>query len=610
MFYLFAALLSAVMGALPLLLRRKIRLAVWQSIAAAVVGYGVMYLVNPSTVWPLFGVPGLLAAIGWLIAAFIDGITEDEIPRTLYFPLGALCAYIVVGLSGAEIFRASEYAAMLGTVEESIWTQDVQPKDPRHMRMSTTENAIYQAKKILGAAGAIGSQFVVSDEHMTLQMINGELWYVVSLDFSDFGVWMNSEGSPGYIKVHGEDPHRQPELVMLRKGERMQYTPGAFFSRNLERHLRNSGYRAKGLSDWTFEIDEEGKPWWVVTVYKPTIAWWGEKVLGVATVDPINGGAIFHPMGKIPDWVDRAIPHWVIEKYLSWHGELSGGWVNSWWGKHGLTKPEPADLIYGMGNQPEWVVGVTSRSEKDDSLVGLVYTNSRTGKSVRYSMGGGATNFAILDAVNKNQQVQFRHLHAVAPQLYNVYGVPTSVVPLLNDSHAFQGIAMVPINDIQMVAVGSHQYETLRTYEKLLAEGGQRIAVEKERNLRVVEGVVDRFNSEVVNTGSVYYLHIRGVSHLFTAGAGESPKLPVTKEGDSVKVEYYASDRDVVPMHKFDNLALQLSASKAQAEVRKKVEERREVQETREDASTALERLKKMDPKELQKLGRQLPPSR
>ena len=614
MTYFVMALVSAFLGILPLLFKRKISAAIAQGISTAIVGWCILYLSTPSlAAYPLFGAPGFLTAIWWIVTAIVDAATEDYADgptKAAWIPVGAVVLYLLAGFSGCGVFRSDDYANMIGPVETRVWTQDVQPKDPAHMRMSTEENAIYQATKVLGTAGAIGSQYEVSENNMTLQMIHGELWYVVPLDFSGFGIWMNSKGSPGYIKVHGEDPHRQPELVMLKEGEYMKYTPGAYFGDQLERYLRNNGYLNKILSDWTFEVDEEGRAWWVVTVSEPTIAWWGQRVLGVVIVNPATGENTFYSLGKVPDWVDRVVPSHVIKSYLEWQGDLSGGWWNSAWGKVNLTKPETPNLIYGNGGQPEWVTGITSESDKDNSLVALVYTNSRTGKSVRYTMKGGGTDSAVLDAVDKNSQVQFKHLHGVAPQLYNVYGVPTSVVPLLNDSHAYQGVAMVSINDIQTVAVGDSQYDALRDYEKFLSEAGQRVAMDKERNLQTIEGVVDRTGFEIVkNGGTIYYFHLPGLPCLFSGGAGDSAKLPVTKQGDKVRIEFYASDRDVVPMHKFDNLSLVLSASKAQQQVRAKVNERRDTQETGEDAQTALDRMKNMDPKDLQKLKSQLPPA-
>lgn len=63
-------------------------------------------------------------------------------------------------------------------------------------------------------------------------------------------------------------------------------------------------------------------------------------------------------------------------------------------------------------------------------------------------------------------------------------------------------------------------------------------------------------------------------------------------------------------MHAFDNLSLVLSVSKVQQQVRAKVAARQDTQETKEDAQTVEERLRQMDPKELQKLKSQIPPIR
>jgi len=437
---------------------------------------------------------------------------------------------------------------------------------------------------------------------MTLQMVSGHLYFIVPLDYTGFSVWSKTDGVPGYIRVDGEDPHAQPETVMLSGGQKMLYMPGAFFSQNLKRHLRNNGYLNSILTDWTFEVDDSGKVWWVVTVAKPTIMWSGEKVTGVVVLDPITGVNNFYPMGSVPEWVDRAIPASYVEMYLDWQGSYSGGWWNSWWGKTGLTTTEKPSLIYGTGDQPEFVTGITSTSGRDNSLVALVYTNSRTGRSVKYVMKGGATETAVLDAVDKNSQVQFKHQHGVDPQLYNINGSQVAVVPLLNESHAFQGVAMVPINDVQMVAVGINQYEALRDLEGKVSEGGQRMAIEQQRNVQSVEGVVDRFASEIISNGTIYYIHLSDVTHLFTAKAGESAKLPVTQVGDKVRLEFYSSDRDVVPTKSFDNLSIVLSSSLLQDNLKKVVEEKRDKQEAKEDAATVLEELKKMSPEELQKL--------
>lgn len=608
MYLLGIATLCAAIGVIPLLLAKKFGSAISQGVIAWLVAWGILYLATPSTAYPLFGLPGFLILLCWIVAAIVDAIIEEDITWVACFPVVVAIIYIGSFILGSGMFRADDYKNMIGQVDERIWTQDVQPKDPKHMRMSTRENATYLAKKVLGEAGAIGSQFNISEDHMTLQMINKELWYVVPLDYQGFSVWTSTDGVPGYIMVSGEDPHRQAILKMMPANQKMKYTPGAFFSEELERQLRNKGFINLALTDYTFEIDEAGKAWWVVSAYKPTILWNGEKLEGVVVVDPVSGDANLYPVEKIPDWIDRALPKNFIKNYLAWNGEYIHGWMNTWWGTKDIVKPEDPGLIYGVGDQPEWVTGVTSKNSKDDSLVALVYTNSRTGKSIRYKVAGGGTDEAVLDAVNKNNHVQFRKLHGADPQLYNVYGTMASVVPLLNESHAFQGVAIVSINNIQTVAVGNDQYEALREYEKLISRSGQQVVLDKERSLKVIEGVVDRYGQELLTSGTTYYIHISGVPHLFTGGAGElSVKLPMVRVGDKVKIEYYASGRDVVPMNSFDDLSLVLTETKDQKEVRQKSIERKTGEETRREASTVLENIKQLSPEQLKELGKQIP---
>lgn len=521
-------------------------------------------------------------------------------------------AYMASLVLGSGMFRADDYAKLIGPIETRVWTQDVQPKDPAHMRMSSQENAIYLARKALGEAGSIGSQFSISERHMTLQKIGNDLWYVAPLDYTGFSVYTSTDGIPGYVMVDGENPHRQPKIVIFPDGHpKMQYSPASFFNHDLERHMRQNGYMNVGLADYTFEIDEENRPWWVVTTFQPTIMWSGEKITGVAVVNPFTGEIKFQELGKIEAWIDRVIPGNYVQQYLNWYGEFSSGWLNSWWGQKDLTEAENPILIYGSDGQPDWVTGRTSTNRADDSLIGLVYTNSHTGKSVFYKTAGGSTDAAVIDAVNKNQKVQFRHLHATNPQLYNIYGTMASVTPLFSDNHAFQGVAIVEINNIQTVAVGDNQYEALREYQKLLSTQGQRIVVEKFHDISNVEGVVDRINSDnSSSSGTIYYVHIDGTPHLFTGGSNMSPKLPVTKIGDKVRIGFVGSGEDVVSMSTFENLSLVLEKTKNQKNMDNRVNETKEEDRLRESAPTNREKLEKLTPKELEDLSRQLPPQK
>lgn len=592
------AAISAIVGVVPLLIARR-----W--VAAGVIGviaffvlWAVFYMAVPSTVWPLFGFPGFVVFVLWIGTAALAKRNDGP---AYGFLLPAIYAVLALGywVYGWNLFNASTYAGMLGTIEERVWTDDVQPKDPRHMRMVSDENALYIAQKAVANAGAIGSQFQLDATHKTLQRVNGRLVYIIPFDFSGFTKWTDSDGVPAFIVVDAEDPERQPELVKLEGEDLMNYTPGAYFGLNLTRYLRQNGFIDYGLAQYRFELDEERKPHWVIPTYRPTVSWWGEKIVDIATVDPATGEIERYALDQVPDWVDRVYPYSFVDKYANWWGKLSGGWFNSWWGQQGLTQTEQGNLIYGEGDKSEWVIGITSTGAADDSLVGLLYVDSRTGKPIYYRTNGGATDEAILESVDNNQYVKIKTLHGTTPQIYNVYGTMAAVVPLVNSANGYQGVAIVPLNNVQNVAVGSTQSEALRSYQALIYRSGQQVALNASADMKELTGIVDRIRQDVGATGSVYLFHIEGAPRIFTASSGEHVKLGVTQPGDTVTVTYVASGEDVVPVQTFDNLSLPLDKSKQQEEVERAAKVKRENEAARLTAADLVDKIKSMSPEEL-----------
>ena len=308
MFILFA-LLVAFFGATPLLLAKKINASAIFVVVAFIISWPLLYLAVPSTVWPMFGMIGLFAVIssgvGLIIVILADDNDQILVPAIPFAVV--ILGFMISGISGCDFANAKEYSNLIGDVEKREWTQDIQPKDPKHIRLVPVENAIFVANKQLGGAeqGAIGSQFEIDSHNVTLQLINEDLWYILPLDFSGYSTWSSTGSAPGYIMVHAEDPNRPP---ILKLKEKFVYTPNAFFGENLIRHVWSNGYRNKGLTDVNMEIDENGKAWWIINIYEPTISFWGEKTIGIVLVDPTDGKIEFREVGNIPSWVDRAIP--------------------------------------------------------------------------------------------------------------------------------------------------------------------------------------------------------------------------------------------------------------------------------------------------------------
>lgn len=602
---LLLALIVAAIVSMPQLVVGRWRWAIGSFIPTALIWWGIFYLGMPSLVWPLGGMISGACAICWFILIVITLIFwEGERSiwkniRGLFFAnllsfSSILVIYCIVGISSWSIFRSDGYRSMIGTIENREWTQDIQPKDPRHVRLVPEELAYYLATKQLGeGGGVIGSQFQVR-KGMTLQKIKGELWFVSPLDFKGFRSWTDRDFSPGYVIVNAQDPRGKIDVVTNLK---LEYMPGAYLGSKLERHIWRK-YPRMGFDKLFFQLDENKKPFWVVPVFKPTIGWSAKKYVGIIILDPETGEDKLYDLKDAPDWVDPIYTRDIVHDYLSWYGMFGQGWWNSVWGHRNILEPETPDIVFGSDDKQYWVTGLTSTNTNDKSLVGIAYTDARTGKTVIYHAVGG-TDEAVLELVNN--RVSYKKLHGSSPVIYNIYGVMTSIVPLLGESHSYQGVALVDVANMQM-AEGEDLESAIRGYQKIIMSGGQTMAPDKSVKINKQEGFVDRNAWEIKDGETIFMLHLNGIDHIFSGNTEISPKLPLTKEGDNVVVWYIDSEEDVVPMSKFDNLSLPLQQSSDQKELRDKAEERMDKGREEKTMKSVREEIRGMSDEDLKKL--------
>ena len=117
---------------------------------------------------------------------------------------------------------------------------------------------------------------------------------VAALSYDGFFKWSANRGRgvPGYVIVNPVD--MSAEYVALENG--MRYVPSAWFNDNLYRRIRFK---------YPFEIDEDGKPWYIASVYQKKIGWFGGlQVKGAIVADPVSGEITKYNTGEIPVFAD------------------------------------------------------------------------------------------------------------------------------------------------------------------------------------------------------------------------------------------------------------------------------------------------------------------
>ena len=224
---------------------------------------------------------------------------------------------------------------------------------------------------------------------------------------------------------------------------------------------------------------------------------------------------------------------------------------------------------YGSDGQPVFATGITAENNdtKSHSLIAVYYTNTRTGETVEYAMLGGATEEKAMEQCDLIGDVRNKGYHGTTPQLYNVYGHISYVVPLQNQTHAFAGVAIVSVMNPQIIAWGPNASEAELAYKQVIVANSSQMAIDGTRKLSSITGTVQRINSAIVSGSTTYFILLTGVNHLLTVPMTTSAKVPITQPGDTVVVEYYDSGESILPVNKFDNLSVKLLRSAIQEHV-------------------------------------------
>jgi len=550
------------------------------------IGWWMGWSCLPHFVAPYTGIFATLLIFA-IISSLIAGLTSGEWPRVgATFPIIYLFIIIITGMVGCGMWRANDYKNLIGQVEDRQWTQDMEPIDLSHVILVSEEQAEWKGNQVLGQdKGAIGSRYYVGK--YTIQKVQNELYWVAPLQFHDWNSWRVYRTSPGYIMVSAEDPNRQAELA---DNWHMAYMPSACFGNKLERVLYEGGYAWKGLTDWTFEVDDSLHPWWTVTVYHNTIGAGGEVVDGMVIVNPETGANTYYKVADIPKWVDRVYPPNFILRYIAWSGRYVHGFGNTitsfpfFGARRDMEQPTGIGIwmVYGSKDrEPYWFTGITSVSSKDNALTGFMMVSSQTGQAYRYRLSG-ATEEAVMASV-KQKVENFPTYHGVHPTLCNIYGELTWVVPVIAGTPVLTKVALVNAENAPQVFLGDNINEAARLYRSYLATAGSEYALTNNVQLLTINGIVWRKSVEPGPTEATYYLMLKNhLDQIFTATNEPSTMaISVTKEDDSVSISYVDTKEPQVAIQALTNYKLRLAPSTEQHQLDTRRDTVRTGQQTR-----------------------------
>lgn len=467
--------------------------------------------------------------------------------------LGILMVYIfILPIFSSRLVQTKKHQQLMGKVANGDQiAKHIAPISMSEIRVVDEDLAYLLGEKILGSQPALGSQVHLGEFY--IQKVNNKLYWVAPLLHSGFFKWLNNkQGTSGYVMVSATN-ERDVKLVQQINNTpiKIKYQPSAYFGDEVRRHIYFNGHTTVGLTDFTFEIDDAGRPFWVVTKYEKKIGFSGNDATGVIVVNAQTGTIQEYDIASTPQWVDRIQPVRFIEEQLNDWGDL----VHGYWNFSNADKlqiTEGMTLVYGKDNKSYWYTGLTSVG-KDESSVGFVLVDTRTKEATFYKQSG-ATEFAAQNSAQG--KVQEKGYYASLPIPYNINSIPTYVMTLKDKGGLVKMFAMVSIHDYTIVGVGNTMRETLMAYKNAYNMSGDNIKPGTTTNKKTVMAPVTRIQNDVKNGNSFYYFTIQGEGKIFIGSSQLSNQLPITRVGDQVEITYDADTEEVIDISSFKNFSI------------------------------------------------------
>lgn len=441
-------------------------------------------------------------------------------------------ATILVLLAGlnffnSRIFRAKSYANVI-KVTEADFTKDFPETDISKLALLDRSSAKKIGDTYLGTIDKV-SQFGISDDYR--QITIGKQPYRVSpLEYKNFWKWVSNrkEGIGYYVKVN--QTTGKAELVKL--SQPMKYSDSEYFFRDTLRYLRLK-YPTTIFGEPSFEVDDEGNPYYVATTYKPKFLLSSKDPDGAILLNAVTGETKRYALNDVPKWVDRVFSASnVISRVDDYYTYQKGFW-NTVFSQTGVKKTTDSYNYISIGSDIYLYTGITSATA-DSSNLGFILVNMRTRQVTNYKLASATESAAQESAEGEVQEKKYT---ATAPSLVKLSGKAYYLVSLKDDAGLIKSYALVDAEDYQQVTVDNDIEDLIAQFTdsdtSVLSGASNNASGEKKKEAIIIQGTVEQLASQMISGSTVYYISSSGQIYKVKASDETTDALPFLKVGDS-----------------------------------------------------------------------------
>ena len=455
--------------------------------------------------------------------------------KILVAAIAAMILVVITGsVIGAEIFNAKRYHDLI-EFKDADFVSDVAEIDRSQIPVVDRDTSERLGQRKLGEMSDLVSQFVIANDYTQINY-KGRPTRVTPLSYGDPIKWFNNQknGIPAYLTI--DMTTQETSLIRLKEG--IKYSNSEYFMRNLSRHLRFN-YPTKIFDTVSFEIDDNGTPYWVASVVKYRIGIWsGKDIGGVVLVNAINGECEYFDIKDVPTWIDQAYDSDMILNQLNYNGKYRSGYFNSIFGQKGVLQATDGYNYLAINDDVWLYTGMTSVTS-DESNVGFVLVNLRT-KETRYYAVPGAEEYSAMESAEG--QVQHLGYNSTFPLLLNISNRPTYFMSLKDSAGLVKMYAFVDVQQYQIVGTGNSIEAARKDYMNKL---NQDDVASEDIKAQSVKGNVEAISPAVLNGNTTYFIKLSGSENIYSAPITLSQELAFLKAGDSVEIEFTQLDSTI-----------------------------------------------------------------
>ena len=461
----------------------------------------------------------------------ISDLKESKILRAgviLLLVLGAV--YFIGSILSSPIVNAKKYQKLM-KVEQGNFTEDVEELSFDKIPLLDRDTAALLGDRKMGSMVDMVSQFEADDIYSQINY-KGNPVRVTPLKYANLIKWFTNqgEGIPAYIRINMAN--QSTELVKLKQG--MKYTTSDHFNRNIYRHLRFA-HPTYIYGELSFEIDENGDPYWIAPVKKFNIGLFGGETVGkVVICNAVTGKTKTYDVGNVPQWVDRVYSADLLVNLFDYYGTLKHGFFNSVLSQKDCLETTDGYNYLALNDDVWMYTGVTSVNG-DQSNVGFVLANQRTMETKYYKVEGATESSAMSSAEGQVQNLKYQ---ATFPLLLNIAGEPTYFVALKDDAGLVKKYAMVNVQKYQIVAIGDSVSQCQENYNELLLKNGVKEQEKDTRKEEEVSGKITKIAQAVLNGNSHYYLMLENSDAIYDVSVADIIDVIRCELGEQVTVTY------------------------------------------------------------------------